>query len=776
MAERTFAQTEEIIRGALKAKYGASTSPGADVYVWVRDMADTWVVFCTENVPAMEGMWRSSYTIAEDSTVTLGEPEKVQAQIEYETVESTEREPGRVLEAKGTDASGGRIFHVRIIRAGDSKNGRRYPMSVLREAAPLYEGAKAFDHHRTDTELQTSTVDGLVGQYRNVEADTHGLVADLHLLPGATHVAEGLDASLAAQAEGLPPLMGISHDVTAAWKVAKVTESGRTRRLEEATKIVRVLSADVVADPAAGGEPLRMVAGGIASTTDSDHTTVPEEENTMSLAEMLAGATDEDLQKLRDLLGAPADTTTTDGDADGAKTEDAKTDEGADAGELVGAGARESISTKLLVRHAVESAGLDAKHVETVLRDLPERVTESDITHAVTRLQRIVESFEKDGLRPKVGAGVRVGTEAADKVKDRVYATVCGNFREGFVSYFDMYEAVTGTRVRQGDPDDAALMVREAWAPAGRNLSRATESIDATSWAEVLGDSIARRLIDMYNAPAYASWRKIVRIVPVKDFRTNRRVRLGGYGDLPAVLQGGTYQPLTSPGDEEATYAVSKRGGTEDLTMEAILNDDLGAVARIPQELGRAAARTVHKFVWLSLFANNPTCSYDSTALFAAGHGNTTAVALSNAGMNTLRQLMRDQPGFGVAGEPLGITPKFLIVPNELEDLANQLCTSQRAIPSTTPGATDVPNLHAGTEPIVVDHFTDANDWYMAADPTDVPIIELGFLGGREEPELFMQDDPKVGAVFSSDKVSWKIRHIYSGANLDHRGVQRGTQ
>lgn len=767
-AERTHQQIEEILRDHLKA----TIDVGDNGYVWVRDATDGWVVYTVDagDGAAEGGMFKATYAIDDEAKVTLGTAQKVQARIEYEVVEAaTRREPGRVLEARGTNSAGGRIFHVRVIAAGDSRNGRRYPLSVLRESATLYEGAKAFDHHRTETELMSSTVDGLVGQYRNVAADNEGLVADLHLLPSATHVAEGLDASLAAQADGLPPLMGISHDAVATWKVAKVTEGGRTRRLEEATKIVRVLSADVVADPAAGGVPLRSVAGGITAGGDSNQQSVTEEETNMSLADLVASATDEDKQALRDLLDPPAPTN--DNKTDDTKVDDDKQPEG----ELVGA-ARESMSVALLVKHAVESAGLDLRHVATITQDLPERVTESDVTQAVARLQRLAESFEKHGLTPSSTPGIRVTGEAADKVRERVFQTVCGNFREGFTSFFDMFEAVTGERVRHGDPDDAARIIRESWALLDRNLSRVTESVDSTSWAEVLGDSIARRLIAQYNSPTYSSWREVATVVPVKDFRTNRRVRLAGYGDLPAVLQGAPYQPLTSPGDEEATYTVSKRGGTEDLTMEAILNDDLGAIVRIPNELGRAAARTLYKFVWLTLFANNPTCTYDSVALFNAGHSNTTAIALSNAGMNSLRQKMRDQPGFGVAGEPLGISPRMLIVPNELEDLGNQLTAGQRAVPATTPGATDVPNLHVGTKLIVVDHFTDADDWYMAADPSEVPIIEIGFLGGREDPELFMQDDPKVGAVFSSDKVSWKIRHIYSGANLDHRGVQRGTQ
>jgi len=54
----------------------------------------------------------------------------------------------------------------------------------------------------------------------------------------------------------------------------------------------------------------------------------------------------------------------------------------------------------------------------------------------------------------------------------------------------------------------------------------------------------------------------------------------------------------------------------------------------------------------------------------------------------------------------------------------------------------------------------------------DVPTIEIGFLNGREEPELFVQDEPTNGSMFSNDKITYKVRHIYGGAVLDYRGLQ----
>jgi hypothetical protein len=70
-------------------------------------------------------------------------------------------------------------------------------------------------------------------------------------------------------------------------------------------------------------------------------------------------------------------------------------------------------------------------------------------------------------------------------------------------------------------------------------------------------------------------------------------------------------------------------------------------------------------------------------------------------------------------------------------------------------------------------YWTDTNDWALFADPNDLQTIELGFLDGQEEPQLFVQDMPNVGSMFSNDKLTYKIRHIYGGNVLDFRGAYK---
>jgi hypothetical protein len=274
-----------------------------------------------------------------------------------------------------------------------------------------------------------------------------------------------------------------------------------------------------------------------------------------------------------------------------------------------------------------------------------------------------------------------------------------------------------------------------------------------------------------YNAPDLSSWRKVVSdFSTVTDFRTQERTRFGGYGLLPVVGEKGVYQPLTSPTDEKATGSLAKRGGTEDLTLEMIANDDVGAIRRIPRALGRAAGVTLYRAVF-DILKDNETCTYDSTALFHANHGNLGSAALAHASLGTVRQVFREVKGFGSI-EELMLNLFQIFVPAELEELAYELTQARKK--STNEDST-LNNINDGVGYTVVPYWADATDWVATANPADIEMVEVGFYQGREEPELFIQDNPTVGSVFTADKLTYKIRHIWMKMIKDHRGLHKNV-
>ena len=66
-----------------------------------------------------------------------------------------------------------------------------------------------------------------------------------------------------------------------------------------------------------------------------------------------------------------------------------------------------------------------------------------------------------------------------------------------------------------------------------------------------------------------------------------------------------------------------------------------------------------------------------------------------------------------------------------------------------------------------------SNDWFLVNSKGQT--IEVVFLDGMEEPEIFVQDMPNVGATFTADKVVWKLRHWWGRTPIDFRTLFGGV-
>lgn len=673
--------------------------------------------------------YQCSYSILE-GVVTLGDATEVERKIEYEPVTAT----GAIMAAKAGDATGYK-WDVRVAAFGIDLNGNYWDKDVLTAAVAKFEGAKVFmldeAQHQAKPHRFGKPVGNMVGVLQGATAKSDGIYATLILLPTATWLRDNL---VGCAEMNLDNVLGLSVDVTG--KMGTKMEGGRKYPMMAS---INAATVDVVYDPVAKGEFLKMAA---ARQTD------PKQEETPMIKTLLAGLARRNKPEADRIQAAMDSQTLTD---EQAVTQVFAALDAAAGGQMQ-AGA-ETLQEMKLVACGMKLDSLLAasklpEAVQTKLRASFNGVVfqEESLQAAIKAEKECLDSLTASGV--VTGAGdVRIITDQREK-----HGSMLDDFFAGKVQSFKAcYQDITGDLRVSGDLRDAGRM---------------SASIGTASLPELLGDSIARKMVQEYNAAGLADWKKVVQSGPVFDFRTNRRVRVGGYGDLAAVAQAGNYAAVASPTDEESTYAATKRGGTEDITLEAIRNDDVLGLRRVPQKLGRAAARTLYKFVFQTLIGANPNI-YTGTALALAGQNNIGAAALAKATLLAGRLAMQKQTEMDSA-EPLGISPRFLLVPADLETTAYELI----AVPNTgsfVPTAASAVNAQTW-ELIVVKTWTDANNWWLVADPADIPTIEIGFLDGKEEPELFVQDMPNVGSMFSNDKLTYKIRHIYGGSVLDYRG------
>ena len=395
---------------------------------------------------------------------------------------------------------------------------------------------------------------------------------------------------------------------------------------------------------------------------------------------------------------------------------------------------------RMHARSAVAGSTLPKAAKDKLLPELlaRDRLTEAEVDTAIKGereyLARFTESGRPTGGMPRIEVGDRSVAMADmldaffdDKHKDHRLVR----------SLKECYIEMTGDRLVSGKIDRARL----------------TESVGTDTFADVLGNSITRRMQRSYNeAVAYQAWREVVSVTSVNDFRTQERTEMGGFGDFPVVAERGPYVDLTDPSDDKATYSVAKRGGKISISFEAIKNDDVAALRRIPVGLGRAAQRQLYGFVFDTFAAN--AAIYDTLALYHATHSNLFTTALSGAQYAAHRLAMMKQTGRDTGGKRMGIGPSMLLVPLDLEETAADLFRR-----NTNNDKTFVQSLAPMIIPVA--SWTDANDWCTLANKDDGPVVELGFLDGQEEPTLLVQDSPTEGAVFTNDMITWKLRHIY---------------
>lgn len=318
---------------------------------------------------------------------------------------------------------------------------------------------------------------------------------------------------------------------------------------------------------------------------------------------------------------------------------------------------------------------------------------------------------------------------------------------------------------------EAYVQITGDWAVTGRvnpgsSAVREANEVTTTILNQAVLNSMTKRLVQDYQAQPQ-DWRRFCSITTLRDMKSQDRIRLNDFASLPTVAEGAAYVNLAWD-DGRETYTPVKKGSTVQITREAILNDDLYSIARIPSKLGIAAAVTINEFVY-GLITGNPTMT-DTTKVFDDGvqtsHANRLTSSLSSTALQNAIALTLKQTNS--AGKRLGIRPRYLLVPPDL------LFTAMTLVSSTLmPGSmnNDINVLQGALEIISVPQFTDVTDWYVISDPMLVPGIEVGFLNGRDTPEMLMQEAQDGASVFTNDLISYKVRWEFGGGWLDYRGA-----
>lgn len=326
------------------------------------------------------------------------------------------------------------------------------------------------------------------------------------------------------------------------------------------------------------------------------------------------------------------------------------------------------------------------------------------------------------------------------KTKGQGMSEAAREFR--FMSMFDMVRTIctkNGVNVTGLSNDEV--------------VKRAMATTDFTD----LFTSTAQRFLRMNYEAVVPEWAPFSRRVPASDFRVKTGIKTDMAVTFEEIAENGEYKESTLMSNEKATIQLKTYGRKFSISRKTIINDDLGVLTRLSQMIALGYRQFQSKKVW-GLVTSNALCP-DGKALFHTDHKNIgTAAVIGDDSISELRTKMRRQ--VSPEGNELFLTPKYLLVPPELETRA------QKQVSAILSATTKDVNIWGNLQPVVNPYFSNILEWYLVADPamTTCDGLVHAYLDGQEGlfVESYINQD--------NDALTIKARGDFDAAVWGHQG------
>ena len=294
----------------------------------------------------------------------------------------------------------------------------------------------------------------------------------------------------------------------------------------------------------------------------------------------------------------------------------------------------------------------------------------------------------------------------------------------------------------------------------------------STSDFPVVLENTMNKTLQAAYATAPDTWSRFCAVGSVSDFRAHNRYRLGSLGNMLSVNELGEFKNKAIPDAEKASIAAATKGFIINLSRQMVVNDDLGAFVGMSADMGRAARRTIEVDVYAVLAENSgagPTMTdtgilFNSTVITTAGgHANRAAYAAPTVLLiDAARQAMASQKDVS-QNDYLDLRPVIWLGPLSLGGTMRVINAAQ--YDPDTANKLNRPNMVANMFRDIVDTPRITwNGWYVFADPSIAPVIEVVFLDGNQQPEVRSEDG------FDVDGARMRVRLDYGVGVIDYRG------
>ena len=749
----------------------------------------------------------------DDDEVVEDEDQELEEDKSSDEDEESETSTEEVTE-NNDDESRTISFRSLVIEVGMSQNRRNYSQEVLIESISLLEGRPIFVDHwesgfnPSNPASRVRSIKSNVGWWSDIEfgevEGASGLIGTANLYKSSPEpwLIKRVEDAIAV---GRP--QDIAFSVFGESKVRMRRDSNGPYK--DMIKIIKYRSADFVSEPGAGGRVLNFVE------SEGEDTEVEKIKEAKTLEELMAAAPEMTIAEAKevrpDLFEVKESKEDEDEDKDKKEeTTETKEDETSDDSSieeiseaLAGMKAQYAELTKLQRLQFLENK-MTEQAVPNSLRDkIRARFTESKVLLSEEQITSIIEEYAEvyklgrpananmGGFSVPFGA-ISQGASMADRIQassDRLFGLTAEDMSEGITeqdiwdvgSIREFYTALTGDVAVTGNADLSRSMFAEVNFPGNNDVPFVSGTgtnfpslANHVNLANIFGLSMNRMLIKLYKGQNLW-WTPLVDYANLTNMKVQTRVARHEFAAMPERTAEFADYAVIQYGERAETYQPKEYGHVFRLSRLAIINDDLGAFRDVPRQFAISAALTINGFV-AGLFTSNsgvgPNLADGHAVFNATNHKNVTAAAASSASLQDVIVSMAKQQNH--EGQVIGFTPKYWVIPPDMIPTAFELQNTVM-VPESANNALNInASSKYGMQPAIsVPNFTDVDTSYIMADPAEVVSIELGFLGGRQMPDLIPQFDPSTGLVFTNDAMSWKQRWDFGGGWLDYRGAHK---
>ena len=258
-------------------------------------------------------------------------------------------------------------------------------------------------------------------------------------------------------------------------------------------------------------------------------------------------------------------------------------------------------------------------------------------------------------------------------------------------------------------------------------------------------------------------WRELANTENLPNFKETDLVQINDAPDLMAISEDGEYKQAIIKGSGEKIQ-LATFGREVAITRQAIINDDISLISKLPRKFMQAGYRLSDKLMFNAILAGKMG---DGKDVFQAGAGNKWGNLTTGITAGDYEKLiMALHKSFATAttsgGDALDLRGEFLLASPDHASMLN-------AVLNTASKPDEYNAAYKKFAKVIETARMASINGAIGLTSKDFDSVIMGFLDGQMDPWL------ETGDGFTSDGAKFRITYDITSKVLDRRGISKAT-